>query len=141
MESLRKGNFEHNNTIFQVRQPIEEVINILEFKSKNKQIEITTNYANLKDTMPICCDKQRIMQVTLNLLSNAVKFTPLKGKIHIKIRHIRGKGVKAVKKGLLHPQLTACHGSSNMLEVSVWDNGVGIHQNNMNRLFEHDGFI
>ena len=28
-----------------------------------------------------------------------------------------------------------------MLEVSVRDNGVGIHQNNMSRLFQHDGFM
>lgn len=109
--------------------------------TRNKKIQISTNFKNLANTTPIRCDKRRIMQVLNNLLTNAIKFTPQKGKIHITIRLIPGKSNKARRKGLLHPQLAPYHGTSNMLEVSVRDKGVGIHRNCMEQLFEHDGFI
>lgn len=124
-----------------MRQPFDEVFDILGFKAKHKLIPISINFKNLAETTFIRCDKLRLMQVVSILLKNAIQYTPQDGKIHVTIRLIPRKGNKAIKKGLLHPELKAYHGSINMLEVSVRDNGVGIHKNNIERLFEYDGFI
>ncbi len=59
-------------------------------------------------------DERRLKQMMVNLLSNAVKFTPDNGKIGLKV-----------------------HGeqSENKVTVTVWDNGIGINQNDLSKLF------
>ncbi|PKL92089.1 MAG: hypothetical protein CVV21_04895 [Candidatus Goldiibacteriota bacterium HGW-Goldbacteria-1] len=58
-------------------------------------------------------DELKVKEIIYNLLSNAVKFTPEGGKI----------GMKAKKCGL-------------NVEVTVWDTGVGIAAENMEKIFE-----
>jgi CheY-like chemotaxis protein len=62
----------------------------------------------------IWVDERRLKQILVNLLSNAVKFTPAGGKLGLRV-----------------------HADSREKRVmfTVWDNGIGISQNDMNRLF------
>jgi two-component system, cell cycle sensor histidine kinase PleC len=70
-------------------------------------LEIT---ADLPD---IQADELKVKEIIYNLLSNAVKFTPEGGKI----------GMRAKRSG-------------SEIEVVVWDNGVGIASENMEKIFE-----
>ncbi len=69
---------------------------------------------DIADDLPnIEADELKVKQIIYNLLSNAVKFTPAGGKI--------GMGAKKVGSGI---------------EVVVWDTGVGIASENMEKIFE-----
>jgi two-component system CheB/CheR fusion protein len=66
-----------------------------------------------EDLPNIEADELKVKEIIYNLLSNAVKFTPEGGKI----------GMRAKKEGL-------------GIEVVVWDTGVGIAPENMEKIFE-----
>lgn len=132
---LHNGKFECNNSIFQMGQVFDELKDILTFQLEQKKIQLNIKFKDLKDHSEICSDKRRIMQVILNLLKNAIKFTEANGKIQITVRRIRGKGIKATRKNLLHPKLAELHGRQDMLEVSIRDNGAGVLENDLSRLF------
>ncbi len=59
-------------------------------------------------------DERRLKQMLVNLLSNAVKFTPQGGSIGLEVRGDR---------------------QHNILQFSVWDTGIGIHPDDLPRLF------
>jgi CheY-like chemotaxis protein len=63
----------------------------------------------------IWVDERRLKQILVNLLSNAVKFTPAGGKLGLKVR------ADPWEKRVM---------------FTVWDNGIGISQNDMQRLFQ-----
>jgi CheY-like chemotaxis protein len=60
-------------------------------------------------------DERRLKQMIVNLLGNAVKFTPEHGKLGLEV-----------------------HGDeeANQIAITVWDNGIGIKQNDLARLFQ-----
>ncbi len=90
-------------------------------------------------------DRERLMQVVINLLSNAVKFTPEGGTVRVVARGVRipepDGGVPAAPAaapaaerdlGAPSPAL----GPGEYLQVSVFDTGVGIAPENLERIFE-----
>ncbi len=79
--------------------------------SKNISIE-----SNDMSGMKVYADYNMLETVLRNLLSNAIKFTPDGGQI--KVAAVKSK--------------------NNMLEVSVNDNGVGIDEDSLSRLFDLD---
>jgi len=77
-------------------------------KNQELMLEIDKNVDHM------WADERRLKQMMVNLLSNAVKFTPDNGRIGLKV-----------------------HGeqSENKVTITVWDNGIGINQNDLSRLF------
>ena len=76
-----------------------------------KKIEMSLKIA---ENLPnIEADELKVKEIIYNLLSNAVKFTPAGGKI----------GIRAKK-------------ADSEIEVTVWDTGVGIASENMEKIFE-----
>jgi signal transduction histidine kinase/CheY-like chemotaxis protein len=67
------------------------------------------------DVRSIWVDERRLKQMLVNLLSNAVKFTPAGGKLGLRV-----------------------HGDPQEKRVTftVWDNGIGISENDLRRLFQ-----
>ncbi len=63
----------------------------------------------------IWVDERRLKQILVNLLSNAVKFTPSGGKLGLKV----------------HADPAEKH-----IMFTVWDNGIGISENDFERLFQ-----
>src|ERR1035437_1910905 len=76
-------------------------------KKLHMQLEIAADLPDIE------ADELKVKEIVYNLLSNAVKFTPEGGKI----------GMRAKKTG-------------SDIEVTVWDTGVGIAVENMDKIFE-----
>ncbi|HEX2520617.1 MAG TPA: response regulator, partial [Terriglobia bacterium] len=74
-------------------------------------IALSLDMSNDLDT--IIGDERKIKQILFNLLSNAVKFTPDKGQV----------GIKVTRAG-------------DMVQIAVWDTGVGIALEDQQRIFE-----
>src|SRR5205807_6654464 len=66
-------------------------------------------------------DEERLVKVLTNLLDNAVKYTPQRGTIAIAARHV---------------ETTQSGTPSDLLEISVSDNGIGIPEADRPRVFE-----
>ncbi|HET6822016.1 MAG TPA: PAS domain S-box protein [Anaerolineales bacterium] len=60
-------------------------------------------------------DERRLKQMIVNLLGNAVKFTPESGKLGLEVRG---------------------NEEANQVAITVWDNGIGIKQTDLQRLFQ-----
>ncbi len=88
---------------------IKQVVEKMESSAKDKNIKINLD---LSVEHPFVFDTRRIGQVILNLLSNAIKFTPENGNILIKTEEF-----------------------ADYVQVSVSDNGVGISQEDKDKLF------
>jgi len=86
-------NFTKDITCFDVREAIEEILEIMDDKAKMKQIGLQAFYTffpslpmAIDDIEEDICyviqtDRKRLQQVLLNVLSNALKFTNREGKI------------------------------------------------------------
>jgi two-component system CheB/CheR fusion protein len=76
-----------------------------------KKLEMLLEIA--EDLPNIDADELKVKEIIYNLLSNAVKFTPEGGKIGMQAKQV---------------------GSD--VEIVVWDNGIGIASENMEKIFE-----
>ncbi|ABA24298.1 multi-sensor hybrid histidine kinase [Trichormus variabilis ATCC 29413] len=83
---------------------------------KRIQVEIKIPL-NLPD---LFVDERRIRQVLINLLNNAVKFTPETGRISLEVTQVS-------------PDISTVQ---NFLQIAVIDTGIGIMQENINKLFQ-----
>ena len=99
---------------------MDEVIDIQRMKAKSKGIDLKADFGTTGDQL-VYHDKQRVQQVLLNLQSNALKFTD-KGSVTIKV-NIRTQFEK------------------NFLELSVIDTGIGIKEEDRDKLFTLFGYI
>ena len=90
----------------------EEVVEGLGDRFKAKEQKVITDIPS--DLPPVYADAERVRQVVINLLDNAVKYTPVKGTI----------------------QVSALHRTTQKVQVSVCDNGLGIPADNRDRIFE-----
>jgi len=95
-----------------VNTTLQQQVAILAPQAEEKKIQLEVVGAG-SDDLYVKADSARFTQVLVNLLSNAVKFTPSGGQVQV--------GVEAT-----------AH------EVTVWvkDNGIGVHPDNQQRIFE-----
>ena len=96
---------------FDINELIRNIIIQFEHKAKSKDIALSISFANDKDM--VRADYDKIKRVFYNLLDNAFKFTPDGGSIKVET------SVKDKK-----------------VYVSVKDNGLGIKEEDKNRIFE-----
>jgi two-component system CheB/CheR fusion protein len=90
---------------------IQEVSTLLADLVGRNQLDITLEIAS---KMPdIEADELKVKQILYNLVSNAIKFTPAGGAIGIRAKHVDSR-----------------------IEVVVWDKGIGIAPENMEKIFE-----
>ena len=78
-----------------------------------KQVNIATRFDPAVTTLR--ADGRRLKQILVNLLSNAVKFTPAGGEIGLEVQG--------------DPE-------QHVVSLTVWDTGIGIAPEDMNRLFQ-----
>ena len=81
-----------------------------QFQLKSQQVE-----TDIPQDLPhVYADEDLVRQVIINLLDNAIKYTPKGGKI----------------------QLSILHRTTQKIQVTIWDNGPGIPEENRDRIFE-----
>lgn len=87
-------------------------------KAKNIDFNLRTDLKELK----VWVDPKNFDKIILNILSNAFKFTPENGKIDIALRTVDEK--------------TASNGIKQSFEITISDNGIGIKDEEKERIFE-----
>lgn len=85
---IKKKNCDIVNVVENITQSVAEYI-------KDKKIELSFDTEIEKKV--IACDPDKIERIMLNLLSNAVKFTPVNGKINVRMQQTQGFIVISVK--------------------------------------------
>ena len=91
---------------------------MLSVLAANKEIAITTEF-NLDPELVLEGDDFRLKQVIINVLNNAIKFTSAKGKINLSAEFMSGDKT-----------------DEGMLKVVFQDSGVGIAENDLEKIFE-----
>ncbi|MBQ4132511.1 MAG: response regulator, partial [Desulfovibrionaceae bacterium] len=117
MSKIEASKFELSTTDFVFEKMLMRIVNVVNFRvdEKNQNLLI-----NLDPNVPysVVADEQRLAQVIANLLSNAVKFTPEKGTVTLDVNLLEQEG----------ELLT--------LKIDVTDTGIGITEEQKERLFE-----
>lgn len=110
---LESSDLNLNMENFNLIDLTQEVIDFMEQKASENNTLITVN-TNLSKSIRVKADKKRIRQVLINLIDNAIKYGNLeKGNIRISFYNFHDKYL-----------------------VEVQDNGIGIPEENIKRVFE-----
>jgi len=108
---LESGRTQINLSPFNIKAVVVKTIDTFKNQLSKKKIRIVVDVEkNIPDAWG---DQDMIEQVLVNLLSNAIKYSPKKAKI----------GIEAKSK-------------DNLISVSVVDNGYGIPEESLNRIFD-----
>jgi two-component system CheB/CheR fusion protein len=111
MAKVESGKMKLSISKLPMKNLLSEISLLVEDMAGKKNIQIKLDLAD--DLPAIDADELKVKEIIYNLLSNAVKFTPDGGKI----------GIRAELVG-------------DNVEVEVWDTGVGIAKENMEKIFE-----
>jgi signal transduction histidine kinase/CheY-like chemotaxis protein len=116
MSKIEANKFELSPVKFNFDKMLQKIVNVINFRVDEKKLKLT---AHVDSHIPLGLvgDDQRLSQVIANLMSNAVKFTPEGGVIRLDARlEDETDGVCTIR-------------------TDVSDNGIGITQEQKNRLF------
>ncbi len=113
---IEADKIEIEETEFNLKLAILEVLAIIKFEAEKKSQTITTDFDEICK-IPLLGDVTRIKQVVLNLVNNAVKFTPT------------GKSIKITAAAVKNNDKN-CE-----IKISVIDEGIGICEENQKKIF------
>lgn len=117
---IRCGRMKLNETVFSVREMLNEVYDVISLKAHEKKLNVLIELnPNVPST--VVGDKKRIRQILLNLLSNSIKFTE-RGQIDVRIAKQEIQGQKSA--------------DWVVLDMEVEDTGVGIPPEHFETIFE-----
>ncbi|MFU8767353.1 MAG: ATP-binding protein [Candidatus Methanoperedens sp.] len=108
---IESGQSKYTKEVMELRDIIEAAVGTMKTQYEKKGLKITIEVP--EDLPRINADKDRIIQVFVNLLSNALKFSHDGGNVEIR----------------------ACE-SGNHIEVQVKDDGIGIHPDKIDKIFD-----
>ena len=116
---IEAGRMEITEEEYSLTSLLNDACNLVYFRARNKGLDFLVD---VEETIPdrLIGDKIHVQQVITNLLSNAVKYTE-QGSIRLAVRAEAG------------PRKT---GTKTTLVIRVKDTGIGIHQEDIDRLFE-----
>ncbi|WP_324825197.1 sensor histidine kinase [Sinanaerobacter sp. ZZT-01] len=110
VSDIEGGREINTDTDINVKEVIEEIIVFLEPEMKKKAISVETTYPY---EIYIGGNRDRFKQMMLNLIENAMKYSNENGKIKVTVKKLEEK-----------------------ISIAVEDNGIGIAQEHLPRLFE-----
>ncbi len=111
MAKVEAGKMKLERSRLPMKTILDEISMLVADMASKKKIEMEIVIA--EDLPDIEADELKVKEIIYNLLSNAVKFTPEGGKVGIRASRV-----------------------DSGIEVLVWDTGVGIAKENMERIFE-----
>lgn len=130
LSKIEAGKMDFKFETIKIQPVIDYVKTSLEEMAREKNLVLKTriedNYAD------IYADSHRLEQVLTNLLSNAIKFTPENGQVEIRTEVVDAKDINYVE--MFDEEFKQLHGK--YLVVCVKDNGIGISQENLARVFD-----
>ena len=100
---------------------LNEVIDMMSMRAKEKNIELKHEYQDLPQWIQI--DEKRLRQILINLLNNAIKFTDM-GKVTLKVTVL-----PSIKKNHDSPP-------QEKLRFSIIDTGVGMTREDLKKIFK-----
>lgn len=110
---IESGQVVLNISEVDLQQVCQASLRMINQMAHKKEQEVTLEIEDGIDF--IWVDERRLKQILVNLLSNAVKFTPAGGKLGLQLKgSLKEKRVMFI----------------------VWDNGIGISENDLERLFQ-----
>lgn len=109
---LDTGGMQLNITRLDIVEIVNEVVDSLEIKAGKKNIRIRVNRKG-NDPIWVMGDADKISQVMNNLIINSIKYGKAEGKVDISFHELK-----------------------NQILVEVRDNGIGIKENELNRVFD-----
>lgn len=98
--------------VFDIYDLIGEIVDSLEMRAEKHNIKLELNKLNNTE-YSVLADKERISQVLINLITNSIKYGKEGGKTSI-----------------------ACSEQLNKIQIDISDNGIGIENKHLSRLFE-----
>lgn len=125
---------------FQLTSLLHDCTSMIKEKALSRDIELIEDVQ--ADLGFMQCDGRKLKQIIYNLLSNAVKFTPQGGSIILSAcRTVRADAImiaedKSWKTRLINEVDGVEATSDEFLEITVHDTGIGISDNDLNKLFQ-----
>jgi len=113
--STQTGKLQINKTTIDLSSITKEIVTQSRSAANSKQLDVSVQVSSPRKAF---ADPDSVNTVIRNLLSNAMKFTSRGGKIEITVDEVQGEG------------------ESNFMRFSIKDNGVGIKQDHLEKLFE-----
>ena len=110
--SSQRGLMQFNPEAFEIEPFINETIHVLQSNTEDKKIKITIN---IPAVLQVYADKNMLGIILRNLISNAIKYTHVNGIIDINVVE-----------------------SEHDITFSVTDNGTGIKEEDLEKLFKND---
>ena len=110
---LETGDSNLKKSNFNIVQLIENVIEMLEISATKKNIKLVVD-SSPKQSVKVNADKEKIEHVLTNLIENSIKYGKDSGTTEIVVQEVL----------------------ENKLLIRVTDNGIGVENNNLERLFE-----
>ena len=102
-----------------LKELVTDIFSVLQFNAKNKNITLNSK---IHENTYVFADSNIVSIVIRNLVSNALKFTDNGGKIVVKTRQCLVSTTSIEK--------------NNSIEISVIDTGIGISEENIDKLFK-----
>ncbi len=124
LAKIESGKIELSYEEFSICEAIDEVVLIMQFLCSRKSISLSVEVE--PDVRTFSADKVKFKQILYNLISNAVKFTPEGGTVGVRAGFVVNR---------LGSIPWALEGQT-LLRVSVWDKGIGIKEEDIDRIFE-----
>jgi len=114
LSKIESGRMELNFEEINLRDSIEVILSSFKPIADGKSIQIKMEVE--KDLPSVYGDREKIAQIMMNLVGNATKFTPQGGTISVSAKPY--------------------HGDGNMVAISVRDSGIGIPEDQLEKVFE-----
>jgi two-component system CheB/CheR fusion protein len=111
MAKVESGKMNLTLSTLSIKNLINEIAMLAENMVSKKKLHMSLEIA--EDLPDIEADELKVKEIIYNLLSNAVKFTPENGKIGVRAKSLGAE-----------------------IEIIVWDTGVGLAPENMEKIFE-----
>ncbi len=113
ISKLEKGTLNLEKEVFDLKMLIRDVVDSMELEAKKENVKIIIDKLPKEDCI-VHADKEKIEQVIYNLLVNAIKYSK-EDEEYVKI---------------------ICESLTNKYKITVEDNGIGIKNEHLSRIFE-----
>ena len=124
LSKIEAGKMQFSFERADISTPIDTVRNTLENLIREKNISFSLD---IESNLPqVFIDTLRVEQIITNLLSNAIKFTPENGEISVNAKLKTGKEINRQD----------LQDEKSYIVVSVKDSGIGIEQENLEKVFD-----